>query len=377
MKTVGVGVIGGGLMGREVASVLGRWFTLEGMPVVPRLIGVADLQPTALAWFEQVSDCRLRTTDYHALLAEPEIEVIYAAVPHSLHEKIYLDVLEAGKDLFAEKPFGIDAAAARRIATRARELGRFVRCSSEMPFWPAGRRAMEMLAGGGLGELIEIRTGLLHSSDLDRQKPINWKRQQTLCGPGGVMADLGMHALHLPLRLGWDPTHLYAQLQKIVTERPDGKGGLAPCDTWDNATLHATVPIAGKPVPMQLEMKRISPSDTNSWVFEVTGMDGGFRYSTKEPKTFWTFRREGKSQQWCREDLGFQTWYPTITGINFEPGMADILAQMWAAFFVERNGDLAGRFHCATPEEAVRTHEIFEAAITSHTSQTVVSLSRP
>lgn len=372
MRTVGVGVIGGGLMGREVASVFGRWFTLDGMPVVPKLLGVADLKPEALDWFRQVESCRLLTEDYHALLDDPEIEVIYAAVPHSLHEEVYRKVLEAGKDLFAEKPFGIDAAAAKRIAARGEELGRFVRCSSEMPFWPAARKAVERIADGALGEIIEVRTGLLHASDLDREKPINWKRMEALCGPGGVMADLGMHACHLPLRLGWNPTTLYAQLQKVVHERPDGKGGRAPCDTWDNATLHTTAPIDGRPVPMMLEMKRISPSDTNTWYFEITGMDGAIAYSTKEPKTFWSFRREGKSQQWCREDLGFQTWYPTITGINFEPGMCDILAQMWAAFFVERDGQLDGRFHCATPQEAVRTHELFEAALQSHAEQSVI-----
>ena len=45
------------------------------------------------------------------------------------------------------------------------------------------------------------------------------------------MGDLGMHIAHLPLRLGWKPATIYAQLQKIVTTRPDGKGGTAPCDT--------------------------------------------------------------------------------------------------------------------------------------------------
>ena len=38
-----VGVIGGGLMGREVASALGRWFVLDGFPVEARLIAVCDL----------------------------------------------------------------------------------------------------------------------------------------------------------------------------------------------------------------------------------------------------------------------------------------------------------------------------------------------
>jgi len=98
------------------------------------------------------------------------------------------------------------------------------------------------------------------------------------------MGDLGMHVMHLPLRLGWKPLRVYSQLQKVYTERPDGKGGMAVADTWDNATLHTEAMVLGEEVPMRLEMKRLAPGETNSWGFEVTGTDGGARFSTKDPK---------------------------------------------------------------------------------------------
>ena len=63
---------------------------------------------------------------------------------------------------------------------------------------------------------------------------------RAFCGEIGVMGDLGMHACHFPFRMGWRPNRVYAQLSKVYTERPDGKGGMAPCDTWDNAVLHCT-----------------------------------------------------------------------------------------------------------------------------------------
>ena len=53
-KDVNVGVIGGGLMGREVASAFGRWFVINDSNVRPRLRAVADLNPGALEWFKQV-----------------------------------------------------------------------------------------------------------------------------------------------------------------------------------------------------------------------------------------------------------------------------------------------------------------------------------
>lgn len=120
-------------MGREVASALGRWFVLEGFPVKAELIAVCDLVEKQREWFRQVPTVKLVTAEYRELLASPEVDVVYAAVPHHLHEAIYLDVLNAGKDLLAEKPFGIDLKAARAIASAAKSSGRFVRCSSEFP----------------------------------------------------------------------------------------------------------------------------------------------------------------------------------------------------------------------------------------------------
>lgn len=370
---VRIGIIGGGLMGREAASALARWFALVDFPVRAELVAVCDLQPALLDWFRQVPGVKHLVTSHRELLALDDVDVVYAAVPHHLHEEIYLDVLRAGKDLLAEKPFGIDLSAARRIRDEAKKLGRFVRVSSEFPFLPGVQRAWQLAASGSLGRIIEARAAFLHSSDLDPAKPINWKRQSKYCGEIGVMADLGLHVAHVPLRLGWQPTSVFAQLQKIYTTRPDGKGGTAPCDTWDNAVLHCSAPIAGHATPLTLEVKRLAPTETNTWIFEVLGTDRGVRYSTKEPKTFWTYRRD-KEQWWEKTDLGFATPFKTITGGIFEPGFPDILQQMWAAFLAERAGQLNGRFGCATPDEAVAHHEIFAAALRSHQEQTVVKL---
>ena len=366
-----VAVIGAGLMGREVASAFGRWFALLDCPVRPELTAVCDVNAAALDWFRQVPTVRHFDTDYHVLIARPDIDVIYVAVPHHLHETIYLDVLRAGKDLLAEKPFGIDLAAARRIRDEAKKLGRFVRVSSEFPFLPGVQRAVAVAQSGTLGRILGARCAFLHSSDLDPAKTINWKRQNKFCGEPGVMNDLGLHVAHVPLRLGWRSHTVYAQLQKIYTERPDGKGGMAPCDTWDNATLHCTATIAGQSAPLSLEMKRLAPTETNTWQFEVLGTERGVRYSTKEPKTLWLFRRD-KEQWWEKTDLGFGTPFKVITGGIFEPGFPDILQQMWAAFLAERAGLLGTRFGCATPDEAVASHELWAAALASHARQQII-----
>ena len=124
---------------------------------------------------------------------------------------------------------------------------------------------------------------------------------------------------------------------------------------------------------MRLEMKRLALGEMNTCFIGVMGTEGGARFSTKEPKTLWLFER-AKEQAWQRIDLGHQMTFPTITGGIFEAGFPDCFLQMWAADAAERAGALGDRFGCATPEEALSSHELFAAALESHNGKMVVPL---
>jgi len=365
-----IGIVGGGLMGRELAAAIGRWAALEDHPVQPRLEAVCDTSAEARAWFERIDSVRLLTGDRRALLEDPELDVLYLAVPHHLHEELYLEAIAAGKDFLGEKPFGIDLAAARRIvAALEASPGVFARCSSEMPYFPGAQLAYETIRSGALGEPIEVEHAFLHSSDLDRAKPINWKRRAEFCGEAGVMNDLGMHVMHLPLRLGWRPRSVYAVLQDIVRERPGPDGAPVRCDTWDNATLHADAGF-----PLTLAMKRIAPGETNTWRLRALGMDGGVEFSTASPKAVRRFAVRDGRQVWERLETGSQSAFATVTGPIFEFGFSDAILQMWAAYLAEREGSLGDRLGCVTPAEALAAHEIIHAARESGASGSAVAL---
>lgn len=369
---VGVGIVGGGLMGREAAAAFGRWAALDEHPVRPVLRCVADPAPAARAWFERWDVAT--TADHRDLLQRDDIDVVYVAVPHDLHEQLYLDVLAAGKDLFAEKPFGIDLGAAERIVAAVDDSGRFVRCSSEMPFFPGAQAAFDVVRSEAIGPVIEARSAFLHSSDLSRTKPINWKRQRAHCGDIGVMGDLGMHAVHVPFRLGWQPSSVRALLQDLVPTRPGPDRAAVRCDTHENATLACRIAQEdGADFPLTIETKRIAPGQMNTWVFEAIGMDGGVRFTTRSPATWQRFRvTETGAQSWEELQAGHATTFPTITGGIFEFGFPDALLQMWAAYLAERAGQLENRFGCATPAEALASHRLFAAALTSDAEDTVV-----
>ena len=360
-QPVRVGIVGAGLMGRELAAAIGRWSALEDHPARPELVAVCDTSPEALRWFDRIASVTRKTTDYRHVLDDDSVDVVYLAVPHHLHEQLYLDAVGAGKDFLGEKPFGIDLAAAERIVTAIEEANVFARCSSEMPFFSGAQLAFQTIQAGALGQVIEVQHDFLHSSDLDRDKPINWKRQAKYCGAIGVMGDLGMHVAHVPLRLGWRPATVFAQLSDLVTERPDpNTGEPTPCDTIDNATL-----LCDAGFPLTLRTHRIAPGHMNTWRITALGMDGGVAYSTAEPKTVHRFAVRDGRQLWERLEVGSQSAFPTITGPIFEFGFADAILQMWAAFLAERAGALDGKFGCATPREALDAHRIFGAALRS------------
>jgi predicted dehydrogenase len=366
-------------MGREFASAAARWLHLGEIGVRPEIAAVCDVNEDVLAWYERLDPTPRLVTDYRELLADDSIEAVYCAVPHHLHEELYVAVLRAGKHLLGEKPFGIDLAANAAIMSEIeKHPGVLVRCSSEMPFFPGGQHVARWVAERRFGRVLEVRSLFLHSSDLDPRKPVNWKRQAEFNGAYGCMGDLGMHALHLPLRAGWMPANVRAVLSDVFTERPDGRGGTVACDTWDNAVLLCETETDGYAFPLRVETKRIAPGETNTWTIEIDGTEGSIAYTTKFPKTLrWMAYEPGVPQAWQVLDLGSESAYPTITGAIFEFGFSDAVLQMWAAFLDElahgRDG-MRQPFGCATPEEAAATHRIFTAAISSHERRAVVAV---
>jgi predicted dehydrogenase len=362
-------------MGREFGSAAARWCHLQQMDARPELVAVCNRSPGPMRWFtENFASVKQATSDYRELLANPDVDAVYIAVPHNLHEKLYCDAIVAGKHLMGEKPFGIDLAANRAIlAALAKHPECFARCSSEFPFFPAMQRIGQMIEREEFGTILEVNASLQHSSDLNPNKPMNWKRTIAANGEYGCLGDLGMHPLHMPLRAGWTPRNVRAILTRAFTHRPGPDGKPTPCETWDNATLLCETDGG---FPLTIKTQRIAPGEKNSWNFEVLGTRRSARFSTKQANTLQVLDYTGGEQPWQHLDMGSEMTYPTIGAAIFESGFSDVILQMWAAFvteFVHRKtpGKFAG---CVTPQETYLQHKILTAALESHRTATVVKI---
>ena len=376
MRTVRFGVIGGGLMGREFASAAARWLHLADMRrAARRSCTSATPTPTCSPGTSGSSPTPRLSTDWGDLLDDPDVEAVYCAVPHHLHAELYVAILEAGRHLLGEKPFGIDLDANKRImAAVASHPELLVRCSSEMPFFPGGQAVARWLAEGRAGRILEVRSQFLHSSDLDPEQA------DQLEAPGRVQRRVRLHgrprhARAAPAAAVRDDA---AQRPRAALGRRD-RAARAPTARWCRATRRTTRSCCARRAsfPLRIETKRIAPGEMNTWVIEIDGTEGSIAFTTKTPKTLRVMEYEpGGPQEWRVTDLGSQSAYPTITGGIFEFGFSDAIQQMWAAFVDElaHGADMRGPFRCATPEEAAATHRIFTAALESDRTGTVVKL---
>ncbi len=369
-------------MGREFASATLRWCHLLDLAIRPEVVAICNrsLTPEKINWFtDNLPGVKQITNNYRDLLANPDVEAVYCSVPHNYHEEIYCAAIEADKHLLGEKPFGIDLKANEAILKCIESHpGKLVRCASQFIYYPAFQRIMRMMEDNAFGQIIDLDSGFLHSSDLNPNKPINWKRMIEFNGEYGVMGDLGVHIAFVPFRFGFKAANTRAICTNIMPQRPNEKGQIVPCKTWDNVTLLSELyyPNQEFGFPWVLKMARIMPGEKNSLYFHIYGTKACARFSLKNAKLLQLLEYKGGEQAWQNIDMGFETSYKTITGSVFEFGAPDAFMQMMAAFMYElSNGKELNKWAaCPTPKETNWCHRLFTAAMESQASGSTVKL---
>src|SRR3989441_9820442 len=118
-EPLGWGLIGTGGIAETFAADL--MFTDSGRPVA---VGSRHMQSANR--FADEFDIPNRHASYEALVADPEVDVVYVATPHPLHHANALLALHGGTPVLVEKAFTMNAAEARDLVAAARSEGRFL-----------------------------------------------------------------------------------------------------------------------------------------------------------------------------------------------------------------------------------------------------------
>ena len=150
---------------------------------------------------------------YEALVADPEVDVIYVSTPHPMHAAGATLALEAGKHVLVEKAFTVNATEARALAELAASKGLLVLEAMWTRYLPHMARIREIIAEGTLGDL---RTLIADHTQLLSDDPEH--RINALALGGGALLDLGIY----PVSFAWDLFGAPASIHASATFRPTG-----------------------------------------------------------------------------------------------------------------------------------------------------------
>jgi predicted dehydrogenase len=142
---------------------------------------------------------------YAAILADPDVDVLYVATPHPQHHAVAMGALRAGKALLVEKAFTATTAGAGEVIGLARETGVFVMEAMWTRFQPAVVAVRELIADGAIGEVRSVQADLGVARDYD---PVD--RLFDLALGGGALLDLGVYLVSFAQMLLGTPERVVA-----------------------------------------------------------------------------------------------------------------------------------------------------------------------
>ncbi|WP_062213308.1 Gfo/Idh/MocA family protein [Streptomyces sp. NBRC 109706] len=326
--TLGVGMVGYAFMGAAHSQgwrTVGRAFDLPLSPVMAAVCGrdqaAVNAAADRLGWASA-------ETDWRALIARDDIQLVDICSPGDSHAEIAIAALEAGKHVLCEKPLANTVAEAEAMvaaAKAARERGQLAMVGFNYRRVPALAQARKMIADGRIGTLRHVRAVYLQDWGADPELKLVWRLRKETAG-SGALGDLGAHIVDLAQHLSGELiTGISAATETFVKERelPDGSGRLGQV-TVDDAALFTGRLASG--ALASFEVSRFATGRKNALRIELNGSDGSLAfdlerlnelefYDNTQPATEGGFRRILVTEP---DHPYLEGWWPAGHGLGYE-----------------------------------------------------------
>jgi predicted dehydrogenase len=177
-----------------------------------------------------------------AVLANPAINAVLLATPHSQHLPQVIEAASAGKQIFCEKPLALSREQALRMFEACRAAGVVLAVGHNRRFWPSLEALRKIVGSGELGTILHIEG---HNSNENSQSITTGWRLSAEESPGGGLTGAGLHVLDAFVSLVGPARQVYARLSPREPGPPPVDSAMLAIDfasgvTGTLATVRAT-----------------------------------------------------------------------------------------------------------------------------------------
>jgi predicted dehydrogenase len=317
-RTVGVGVVGAGWMGRVHASSYHRVREhYPDLPGVARLVMVADeseqraQEAVATFGFEEA------TPDWRAVVEHPDVDAVSITAPNHLHRDVAVAAARAGKHIRIEKPAGRDPSETAEIAAAVEQAGVRSVVGFNYRHAPAVQHARRLIESGALGVIDHFRSQWIAAYAANPRGALTWRFRRDEAGLG-ILGDLGSHAVDLAQFLLGPISQVTARTRTVVRQRPlpTGEGTHFAVSASDelahveNEDVLWSVVEFDRDVTGTIEASRVAVGPQARYAFEIHGSRGAVA---------WDFERMGELSVFLPLESGDAGYARVVMGPQHEP----------------------------------------------------------
>jgi len=286
MREIGIGLVGGGYMGKAHAVAMAAVGAVFDTALRPRLEMICATSEQSAERYRSAYGFSRGTADWRILVGDPQVEAVVIASPQETHRAIAEMAFSLGKPVFCEKPLGASLADSEAMAAAATASG----CANMVGFnyirTPASQFARALIARSEIGQITWFRGEHTEDFDADPAKPASWRN---FGEANGTMGDLAPHMINAALALIGPIARLSADIATVYTTRPGPDGPVAVtnddigqfmCRFQNGAMGH-------------LSFSRVSTGRKMGYAYEITGTRGAIRFDQEDQNVLWLYKAEG------------------------------------------------------------------------------------
>ncbi|MEM6666298.1 MAG: Gfo/Idh/MocA family oxidoreductase [Pseudomonadota bacterium] len=282
MTQIGIGIVGGGYMGKAHAVAMAAVGAVFDTALRPRLEMVAASSPQSAERYRAAFGFNRAAPDWRALVADPAVEAIVIASPQSTHRAIAEAALALGKPVLCEKPLGASLDDGIAMVAAAEASGAANMVGFNYIRTPASQFARNLIADGMLGDLTWFRGE--HTEDFlaDPAIPANWRTEDAA---SGTLGDLAPHMVNAALALMGPISAVMGDMETVHSVR----GGV----TVNNDDQAQMMCRFANGCMGHLFFSRIATGRKMGYIYEINGTKGAIRFDQEDQNALWLYRAEG------------------------------------------------------------------------------------